>query len=157
MSGILNYTTTIAADKSAGEVLAILGRHGASSVSLLYTDGQPSGMAFTISTPYGPRDFQLPANSAGVRATLDRQMRAGQIPRSAKLRDPQQANRVAWRILKDWVEAQLAIIEAGMATLDEVMLPYLITPSGRTLAAVYRDTATREALEAGGDPVQPRS
>lgn len=40
-------------------------------------------------------------------------------------------------------------IAADMSTLDEVMLPYLLTPSGQTLAAAYRDTATRAALESG--------
>lgn len=144
--GILNYTTTIAAGKSAAEVQAILARHGASQVSILYASGEPSGLAFTIETPYGLRDFQLPANAAGVLAAMRQQMMAGKMPKNARNRDPQQANRVAWRILKDWVEAQLAIIEAGMSSIDEVMLPYLLTPDGRTLAAAYRDRSIR-ALE----------
>lgn len=38
----------------------------------------------------------------------------------------EQANRVAWRIAHDWLRAQLAIIDAGMVTLPEVMFPYLI-------------------------------
>jgi hypothetical protein len=146
---ILNYTTSIAANKSAAEVQQILARHGASQVSLMYEGGEPAELAFTIETPYGLRDFQLPANAAGVRAALDKAMRARQLAASAKLRDPQQANRIAWRILKDWVEAQLAIIEAGMSTMDEVMLPYLLTPSGKTLAAAYRESAERDALMAG--------
>ena len=37
-----------------------------------------------------------------------------------------QPARVAWRILKDWVEAQMAIIEAEMASIEEVFLPYLL-------------------------------
>lgn len=147
---ILNYTTTIDAGRTAGEVQAILARHGADRVSIEYDNGQPAGLGFTITTPYGPRDFRLPANAPGVRKTLDRQIRSGDLGNTAKLRDPQQANRVAWRILKDWVEAQLAIIEAGMSSMDEVMLPYMLTPTGQTLAVAYRETAAREAVESGG-------
>lgn len=44
-----------------------------------------------------------------------------------------QAIRTGWRIVKDWVEAQMALIEAGLASLPEVMLPYAITSNGETL------------------------
>lgn len=46
---------------------------------------------------------------------------------------PAGAQRTGWRILKDWVAAQLAIIEAGLATLPEVMLPYALLSDGQTL------------------------
>jgi len=141
---ILNYTTSITAIKTAGEVQARLAKHGALSVSTIYNDGQPLGIAFTVETQFGPRDFQLPANAAGVQATLKRQ----KVSRS--LQTPEQAQRVAWRILKDWVEAQLAIIEAGMVTLDEVMLPYMVTATGLTLTKAYQSSAPmRLALEGG--------
>ena len=140
---ILNYSTSIAALKTAGEVQAKLAKHGASSVSTVYVEGQPVGIAFTIETQYGPRDFQLPANAAGVEASLKRQ----RVDR--RFQGAEQAQRVAWRILKDWVEAQLAIIEAGMVTIDEVMLPYMITSNGLTLTQAYRSSAgMRAAIEA---------
>lgn len=41
--------------------------------------------------------------------------------------------RVAWRIVKDWVEAQMALIESGLAELPEVFLPYAVKPDGRTV------------------------
>jgi hypothetical protein len=44
-----------------------------------------------------------------------------------------QAQKVAWRIVKDWVEAQMAIVEAQLADMAEVFLPYAITKSGTTL------------------------
>lgn len=45
----------------------------------------------------------------------------------------EQAKRVSWRIVKDWVEAQLAIIESGQAEMGEVFMPYAVTISGETL------------------------
>ncbi len=40
---------------------------------------------------------------------------------------------MAWRICKDWIEAQLAIVEAEMADMVEVFLPYAQTESGETV------------------------
>lgn len=49
-----------------------------------------------------------------------------------------QAERTAWRNIRDWVLAQMAIIEAGMAQMDEVFLPYLTDHAGKTLYQVYQ-------------------
>ncbi|MDR6098913.1 hypothetical protein [Microbacterium sp. SORGH_AS_0454] len=42
------------------------------------------------------------------------------------------------RIAQDWLEAQSALVDAQLATLDEVMLPYMVGPSGETMYAVFR-------------------
>jgi len=65
----------------------------------------------------------------------------------ARYATPEHAERVAWRIVKDWLEAQLAIIRTEMATLDQVMLPYMRADDGRTVYELYRDQAL--ALPAG--------
>jgi len=44
-----------------------------------------------------------------------------------------QAVRTAWRIVKDWVEAQMAILETEMVTMEEVFLPYLLVAGDKTL------------------------
>ena len=72
----------------------------------------------------------LPANVDGVGAVF-----VGQ-----KIRDPDgQAERTAWRNVRDWIMAQLAIIEAGQVDIEEVFLPYLTDRNGRTLYQLYRD------------------
>src|SRR4029077_4711279 len=45
-----------------------------------------------------------------------------------------QAVRTAWRIVKDWVEAQMALVQTQMVTTAEVFLPYAVMRDGRTLA-----------------------
>ena len=50
-----------------------------------------------------------------------------------KMRTKEQATRVAWRIVKDWLAAQLAMIEAGLVDLEEVFLPYAQNQAGRTV------------------------
>ena len=39
----------------------------------------------------------------------------------------QQANRTAWRTIKEWILAQMALIETEMVTVEEVFLPYMLT------------------------------
>ncbi|HEY3525282.1 MAG TPA: hypothetical protein VGK47_03725 [Nitrososphaeraceae archaeon] len=72
--------------------------------------------------------FSLPANYSGVLKAMQKDKK---IPRSKCTIE--QAQRVSWRIVKDWVEAQMAIVEAQLADMAEVFLPYAITKSGTTL------------------------
>jgi len=91
--------------------------------------GQPTGVMFGVETPAGPRGFCLPANVEGVRAVFARQ--------KVKFKEGQ-AERTAWRNIRDWVLAQMAIIEAGQVELEEVFLPYLTDGRGRTVYRLYQ-------------------
>lgn len=124
---ILNYTTKISVDKTTAEIQAKLGKAKAQAVMCEYENGIVSHIAFRIDTPHGTMMFRLPANTGGVL----RAMKKAKLPASKC--NEEQAARVAWRIVKDWVEAQLAIIEAEMATMAEVFLPYAQTNTGKTV------------------------
>ena len=50
---------------------------------------------------------------------------------------PEQAERVAWRIVKDWLTAQLAILETEMVDVGQVFLPYFVGRNGQTLYEAY--------------------
>lgn len=137
---ILNYTTKITPEKSAAEITRKLCAHGASRVSIEYgKDRTPVGLDFVLSTQFGPRSFRLPAQVAGVQLALTVQAKRGKISRA--LASKEHAERVAWRILKDWLEAQLALIEAGLVHAEEVLLPYMIETNERT---VYQNLMDRK-------------
>jgi len=126
---ILNYTTKIAPEKTASEIQTILAKAKAQAVLCEYdTEGLMCAMSFRIMSEYGILSFRLPVNIEGVYQIL---LENSAIARRLKTRE--QSARVAWRITKNWVEAQLAIIEAGMATIPEVFLPYLQNDFGQTL------------------------
>lgn len=136
---IKNYTTEVDVYKSLGEIQAALASHGARKIMVDYdVVGQPIGVMFAIETPNGPRGFCLPANADGVRAVFDQQ--------KVKAK-PGQAERTAWRNIRDWIMAQMAIIEAGQVQLEEVFLPYLTDNRGKTLYQLYR--GGQLALEGG--------
>lgn len=139
---LLNYTTTVAASKTVGQVQELLVKAGATSIHTEYVEGRAAALSFVVETEYGIRGFTLPIDVDAVTKVLRNDRRV-----TPKYRTPEQAERVAWRILKDWVEAQLAIIETRMVSLDQVMLPYMQDASGKTVFDLYR---TRQlALEAG--------
>lgn len=144
----LNYTTSVPANRTIAEVQAMLAKHGAASVATHYAEGRASGVSFTLVTPHGSRAFTLPVDVDAVHRLLERQVQSRTI-KERRYADVAHAERVAWRVTKDWLAAQLALIEAQMATLDQVMLPYLHVDGDRTLYAVYRERELR-ALE-GGD------
>lgn len=133
----LNYSTTISAGKTVAEIQAMLGAHGANAVAVQYRDRQPVGVSFTLAGPHGDRAFTLPVNTAGMFKTLMDQWQAGEIRRGYATQE--QAERVAWRVVKDWLAAQLALVAAQMATLDQVMLPYLHVDGQKTLYEAYRE------------------
>jgi hypothetical protein len=132
---ILNYTTTISVEKTASEISMLLAKAKASTVLTEYDDKVLSAVSFKIPTGCGIMSFRLPANIHRIYVAIARDMK---IP--AKLRTKEQAARVAWRIVKDWLEAQLAIVAAGIAVVEQVFLPYAQNQQGQT---VY------EALKAG--------
>ena len=126
---ILNYTTSISCEKTASEIQSKLAKAKAQAVLCEYDDGGVmNAMSFRIQTKHGMIFFRMPANTEGVYRALHKNPK---IPR--KLVTKQQAANVAWRILKDWIEAQLAIVEAEMAEIAEVFLPYAQHNDGQTV------------------------
>lgn len=137
---IKNYTTSVGPHQSIGEIQGCLAAHGARQIMVNYDgSGNPTGILFSIETPEGTRGFCLPANVEGVRAVFARQ----------KVKDAAgQAERTAWRNVRDWIMAQMAIIEAGQVELAEVFLPYMTDNSGKTLYQLYKGGSL--ALTDGG-------
>jgi hypothetical protein len=153
MTRPLNYTTKIPARRTASECADLLAEAGAGSVALDYTDREPSALMFMLDTPAGRQRFAMPVNVEGMRAVLAK-MLAESPPHASRaelnrLASTAHARAVAWRVVRDWLAAQLAIIAAGMATLDQVMLPYLAV-EGRTLYELFAESGGfRAAIEAG--------
>lgn len=127
---ILNYTTKIDAWKTVNEVQQILSKHKVSHFAIKNEGSFPVALSFTIDYNGAPLNFLLPCNHEGVLKCLKNDRK---VPSSSK--NSEQALRTSWRIIKDWVEAQLAIVEAELAPLQEVFMPYLVINStGETLS-----------------------
>lgn len=128
---LLNYTTKIDIFTTLGQIQGMLVKHGAKKILQEYdSTGHVEAVSFVIDTPIGMQAIRLPAKVDAVQKVLLKQKVKAE-------RD--QAERVAWRIIKDWVEAQMAILESEMVTLDEIFLPYMVNQAGETVYKLFID------------------
>ncbi len=127
---ILNYTTKVDTKRTAAEIQETLVDAGVRGVMVEYdSDRQPTALTFQIEMQGRLVSFRLPSRWVGVYNILHDNRK---IERRYRTED--QAKRVAWRIVKDWVEAQLAMVQAQTAEMPEVFLPYAVNPqTNRTL------------------------
>lgn len=132
---IKNYTTTINTNKTIGEIQELLRKHGATAIMTEYSNGNAIGLSFKIMTPRGELGIRLPSNTDRVLQVLKNQRK-----NNNKIKDTfDQANKVAWRIIKDWIDAQMAILETEMVEMEEIFLPYMINNNGQTLYQAFKN------------------
>lgn len=126
---ILNYTTEINAEKTVTQIQRILAAKSARRIMIEYGPTQEiARITFEIAFNGALLSFVLPANIEGVFKSLEK----SNISKSFKTKE--QAERVCWRILKDWLESQMALVESFQADFATVMLPYAIMKDGKTVA-----------------------
>lgn len=139
---ILNYSTQIDSMKTIGEVQKVLVSHGAKKIITDFDDdGTPKALTFQLSVKDQVVAYSLPANWNGVLKAMEKQ----KVPK--KFINKEQAIRISWRILKDWVEAQMAIVESELAGMAEVFLPYTVMKTGNTLYQEIESGSLKRMLE----------
>ena len=143
MAAPVNYSTKISAAQTVAEMQALLAQHGARRISVDYdASGVPSSLDFLLATPHGQRGFSLPASVDRMQALLQKEDAAGRLKSGSRAERTSraQAERVAWRVMKTWLEAQLALVAAGIIDVDQALLAFLqVDAAGRTLYEVYRE------------------
>jgi len=146
---ILNYTTKISVETTISEIEKLLSESGANKILKEYdNDGKISSISFVISTEKGNLPFRLPINVKAVMQVINNQtgeyrtqksrtggygQKVRAVPQSM-YNDYDQARRVGWRIIKDWLEAQLALFFLQMVKIEEIFLPYMYNEkTGKTM------------------------
>lgn len=89
-------------------------------------DGRITAIAFSIEINSNLCPFRLPARIENV----ERILYPGR--RSLSVAQKDQAYRTAWANIRDWIAAQMAMVDTGMVRPEEVLLPYLINSEGQT-------------------------
>ncbi len=145
-------TTKIAPEKTAQEIGAMLAKAGVVAVHTEYKDKKIVALSFSIDINGSVVPFRLPVRTEKLfdyfQARRDRYNRS-----DAAERDRAQAERVGWRQIYRWIQAQLALVDTGMVKAEEVFLPYVQTGIDETLfqrldAGGFKQLSER--LEAGG-------
>jgi hypothetical protein len=143
---VANYYTEVPAAKSVSEITAMLRVHRARMINTTYNpvNGEPEGIFFVVATKSGDVGFSLPANIQKVEQPILKERKKPPKTweddyKESMERIHTQAANTGWRIIKDWVRAQMAIIDTEIVSLEEVFLPYMEMKDGRTLFNVLEE------------------
>ncbi len=143
-----NYTTEICAERSIREIENILIDHEATDIWKEYEGKLVLALNFAIKTEFGKLPIRLKANVEGVRQVLINEQRSGKIKISrVKAASLEQARNVAWRVLRDWVDSQMARVDAEKVTIERIFFAdvYDMTRK-RTLYEALRETRFKGLL-----------
>ncbi len=129
-----NYTTKVPANRSVQEIQEMLQKGGATGVILEYEKGtgRIEGIAFKMEMAVAnyttPKTvvFSLPIKWREAGKVMQREG-------NPKAWDDEYCYRVGWRIVRNWLEQQMALIEIEMVQMQEIFLPYAVQKDGKTL------------------------
>ena len=137
MAKLKNYTTTVPAKTSISDIQSILIEFGAQSIMLNATDCRVTEIKFLYRVGDSLLPFKLPVNIENTVEFLWRQYQKG-TSRGRKTRDDfyDEAERVSWRIARDWIHSQVSLLAIKAVELIDVFAGYLMTntETGETVA-----------------------
>lgn len=135
-----NYTSEVPISQTIHRIEQVLLRCGVTGIMKEYGLNQKIfAITFQIDTPAGKRMIRLPADEDKAQEALwldyvdgDKlNAKGGEISdwssrkKKTKKDFANQAARTAWKIVQDWVEVQMSMIQLKQADVLQVFLPYL--------------------------------
>jgi len=119
---IRNYTSKVPATRSLMLIKEMLIEAGATNFMEQYEDGVIKGVAFQIDLNGMPMFFKIPGNMEAIHRFLVEK----DNPRTNEAieRVQKQAQRTAWKIIYDWIQLQLSMIQLEQMEFMQAFLPY---------------------------------
>lgn len=127
MTNLKNYTSTVPASRSIDKIEKCLVDHGAKQIAKAYDDGIVIGIKFVMAIDGRDTVFSLPAKVENCKQVFISQ-RVNMISNAGMEKISKQAERTAWRIILDWIEIQMAMIDLAQIEMAEVFLAYVFNP-----------------------------
>jgi hypothetical protein len=122
-----NYTSTVPASTSMARIMKSLVEAGATDISMKYADQICTAITFRmVIAGQMPMFFQLPAKIDPCFKVLYAEVKRPQPDTKKRIRE--QAERTAWKIVSDWVDIQLSMIQLEQAEPLQVFLPFVYDP-----------------------------
>jgi len=138
---IKNYTSTVTAGKSVLKIEKCLVDHGAEQILKIYDKQSKilTGISFIINRNGSNIPFQLPARIDRIEKRLKDEVK--RPVKGTYERISEQAERTAWKLLSEWVEIQMSMIELDQAEFVEIFMPYIFdNKSKQTLFEKAKDS-----------------
>ena len=121
-----NYSTGISHTKTIMEIEQLLTKFGAKAIMKEYLGENVSVLSFYIEIKDKKIPFKLPLKIEKARAVVERLVENKKLGRKY-LEEPMRTNqalRIGWRVVKDWIHSNLSLIEIEFADPVEIFLPY---------------------------------
>jgi len=123
---IKNFTTKIPVTKTIGEIEELLSQHGAKKILKDYDGaGNVISVSFMVTIDNNNIPFKLPIDLNAWIALLNKAVNEDRKLPFRYADDSEQARRIGWRVIRDWIDAQMALVETKTVKLDQVFLPYV--------------------------------
>jgi len=128
---IKNYTSTT--NNTFNKIQKILTTHKAKKMMFDYDDdGKVEALTFIIDVDSMSIPFRLPAKVDNVEKIFLSYKKGKGNDWELTEAEKEQAYRTAWANIRDWLDAQMALIDTEQVELGEVFLPYAVQKDGRT-------------------------
>jgi hypothetical protein len=124
VSKIKNYTSDVGVDKSLWIIKKRLVGAGASHIAEFYNEEEHSleGILFQIKVNGNYVTYKLPSSVNDVRDYFLSAIKKEH--RGTRERVVEQALKTAWKLLADWVDIQISMIEVGKKDFQELFFQY---------------------------------
>jgi len=122
------------------KIQKILSSHGANKIMFDYKqDGTLEAITFGLNIDGMQMGFKMPALVENVVQIIyggeDRYGRPKKITPAQR----QQAYFTAWANIRDWIDAQMALVETKQAKIQDVFLSFAVMKDGRTLSEHFEE------------------
>lgn len=152
---VRNYTTQIKVEKTVSEIETILIKFGAQGIYKEYQGTRIQSIMFFLFKDGQKIPFKLPISLDKTRTIINKAVNEGKLSKKY-LQEPlrsEQGERVACRIIKDWIDSQLSLLEMEFSEATEILLPYAFDYSqNKTLYQKFIENKEKFiAIENGSD------
>lgn len=125
---IKNYTSSVPVSRSVSHIEDCLVRHGAKNIMKMYDENKKlESLCFILAVDGKDIPFKLPANADQCEKILRANIRRPKAGTLERVTD--QAERTAWKLMSDWVDIQMSLIELKQVELLQVFLSYVYYPA----------------------------
>lgn len=143
---IRNYTTGIKVEKTIMEIELILVKFDAKGIYKEYEGSRISALMFFMIKDNQKIPFKIPVSIEKARTVVVKAVKEKKLPQrylNESLRT-EQGERIVWRIIKDWIDSQLSLMEINFADATEIFLPYVYDAvENKTLYQKFMDNKER--------------
>ena len=135
MAKLRNYTTSISAVKSIAEIESLLCEFGATNIMKKVEDKRFVSVMFTLVIGEKTLPFKF---TADIQKTAQYIYDDYVSTRTRITKDVEDfyddAYKITWRIYKDLIHSQVSILQTGLFSLEQALLPFLMLDENTTLS-----------------------